>query len=104
MTLSIAQRLTAPFTIFFRNTTGDGGYVCHCCGASRAATFERMNDAFAVANQHLALCRGALRGRPVEGSAVIDGNRYGVVLHQGLMIVALDSVFRSSPKPVRIVA
>jgi hypothetical protein len=42
--------------------------------------------------------------RPVEGVAVIDGREHGVVLREGFMILALPSVFETSPRPVRVVA
>jgi hypothetical protein len=101
---ALTSRPTASFTIFFRTTSGEGGYLCHTCGASCADQFARIGHAFAVANQHLSLCRAAVRHRPLEGSAVIDGKKHAVVLRDGMMIVALDSVFRAGPSPMRVIA
>jgi hypothetical protein len=96
------DRETAAFTIFFRSASGDGGYGCGTCGERRHDTFRRMNDVFAVANQHLFICRASLRHRPVEGLAIVDGRAYAVVLREGLMILALPTVFQASPYPVRM--
>lgn len=100
----IHTRPTAPFTIFYRTLRGEGGYSCETCGARRHDVFLRASDAFAVAAQHLNLCRGALRNRPVEGLAIIDGSTHGVVLREGVMILALHTVFASSGSAVRVVA
>jgi hypothetical protein len=101
---TISSRPTAPFTIFYRTATGDGGYTCQTCGARRHDAFPRASDAFAVASQHLNVCRGALRNRPVEGVAILDGSTHGVVLRDGVMILALHTVFASNGSAVRVVA
>jgi hypothetical protein len=100
----LSSRPTAPFTIFHRSMTGDGGYSCETCGTRRHGTFLRTSDTFAIAAQHLNLCRGALRNRPVEGLAILDGSSHGVVLRDGVMILALHTVFASSRGAVRVVA
>jgi hypothetical protein len=100
----LTSRPTASFTIFFRTISGEGGYLCHACGSSCADRFSRLGHAFAVANQHLSLCRAAVRHRPLEGSAVIDGKKHTVVLRDGMMVVALDSVFGAAPSPMRVIA
>ncbi|HVR38003.1 MAG TPA: hypothetical protein VMU84_02840 [Thermoanaerobaculia bacterium] len=100
----IASRPTAPFTIFYRTATGEGGFTCSTCGMHRHDVFARASDVFAVCTQHLNLCRGALRHRPIEGTAILDGAPHGVVLREGFMILALDSVFASAPRPARVVA
>jgi hypothetical protein len=100
----ITTRPTAPFTIFYRTSSGDGGFACETCGMRSHGTYARVSDAFAVASQHLNLCRGALRNRPVEGLAILDGVTHGVVLREGMMIVALQTVFESARSAVRVVA
>ncbi|MDP9194281.1 MAG: hypothetical protein M3P06_21505 [Acidobacteriota bacterium] len=100
----ISSRPTAPFTIFHRSMTGEGGYSCETCGTRRHGTFLRASDAFAIAAQHLNLCRGALRNRPIEGVAILDGSSHGVVLREGVMTLALHTVFASSRSAVRVVA
>lgn len=90
----VASRPTAPFTIYYRTLSGEGAYHCGVCEMRRHDRFARVSDVFAAATQHLNLCRGALRHRPVEGSAVIDGEMHGVVLREGIMIVALPTLFR----------
>jgi len=104
MNESIAARPTAPFTVFYRTATGEGGFICRSCPVHRNDAFARLGDAFAAAAQHLNLCRAAVRHRPVEGSAIIDGVMHGVVLRDGIMILALDTVFRAAPAPIRVVA
>ena len=101
---SISSRPTAPFLVFYRTATGEGGFICHCCDFHRNGIFPRLSDTFAVAAQHLNLCRAAVRHRPVEGSAIIDGTTHATVLRDGIMILAVDSVFRAAPNPVRVVA
>jgi hypothetical protein len=103
MTESIASRPTAPFTVFYRTATGDGGFICHACPFQRNGTFPRYSDAFAVAAQHLNVCRGAVRHRPVEGDAILDGDMHTVVLREGIMVLAVDAVFRAAPAPLRLV-
>jgi hypothetical protein len=98
------NRPTAPFAIFYRSATGESCFACHACATRRHDTFASARDAFAVAAQHLNLCRGAMLHRPVEGVAFIDGREHGVVLREGFMILALPSVFETSPRPVRVVA
>lgn len=97
-------RVTAPFKVFYRTTTGEGGFGCETCGTRRQGVYVHASDAIAVATQHLNLCRGALRHRPVEGTAFIDGEALGAVLREGLMIVALPTVFAAAPHPVRVIA
>lgn len=97
------QRPTAPFAIFYRSATGETCFVCHACEMRRHDIFASVRDAFAVAAQHLNICRGALQHRPVEGIAVLDGREHGVVLRNGFMILALGTVFEASPRPVRVV-
>lgn len=98
-------RDTAAFTIFFRHLSGEGGYACGKCGERRHDTFPRLSDVFAVTNQHLSICRASLRHRPVEGTAIVDGRAYAVVLREGLMLLALPTVFReASPYPMRMLA
>lgn len=99
----LTSRLTAPFTIFYRTSTGDGGFACIRCGVRRHDAFARASDAFAVATQHLNLCRAPLRHRPVEGVAILDGTTYAAVLQEGIMILALHTVFASAPHPARVV-
>jgi len=99
----LSSRPTAPFTIFHRSMTGEGGYSCETCGTRRHGTFLRSSDPFAIAAQHLNLCRGALRNRPVEGLAILDGTSHGVVLRDGVMILALHTVFASGHSAVRVV-
>ena len=84
--------------------TGEGGYSCEVCRTRRHGTFLRASDVFAIAAQHLNLCRGAVRNRPVEGVAILDGATHGVVLRDGVMILALHTVFASSGSAVRVVA
>ena len=100
----IASRPTAPFLVFYRTVTGEGGFSCRSCALHRNGTFPRLSDAFAIAAQHLNLCRAAVRHRPVEGSAIIDGAMHATVLREGIMILAVDTVFRAAPTPVRVVA
>jgi hypothetical protein len=90
----VASRPTAPFTIFFRTVSGEGGFFCYTCGTRRHDNFSRVSDVFAVASQHLNLCRGALRDRPIEGTAIIDGAPQCAVLRDGFMIVTLPPLFR----------
>jgi hypothetical protein len=98
------MRDTAPFTIFYRTASGEGGYGCQTCGDRRHDRFPRVSDAFAVAAQHLNLCRAALSHRPVEGAAIIDGVLHAVVLRDGIMVLALETVFHSVPGAARVVA
>lgn len=104
MNTSITARPTAPFTVFYRRLSGEGGFICDSCHERRHDAFARASDAFAVAAQHLNVCRGALQHRPVEGTAILDGKKHGVVLRNGIMILALPSVFHSAPYPARVVA
>ena len=97
------MRDTAPFTIFYRTVTGEGGYTCQTCGARRHDTFPRVSDAFAVAAQHLNVCRAALSHRPVEGTAIIDGALQIVVLRDGVMVLTVDTVMKSDSRAVRVV-
>ncbi len=101
---TIATRPTAPFTVMYRAASGEGGFVCRKCSVHRSGIFARLSDPFAVAAQHLNLCRAAVRHRPVEGTAIIDGVMHAVVLREGIMILAVDSVFRVAPLPIRVVA
>ncbi len=98
------DRGTAPFTVFYRRASGEGGFTCDRCGARRHDTFARMGEAFATAAQHLNLCRGTLANRPVEGTAIVDGRKHAVVLRTGIMILALNAVFRGYGQPVRAIA
>src|SRR5262245_11602811 len=98
------SRGTAPLTIFYRTVTGEGGFSCLACNVRRHDTFPRAADVFAVATQHLNICRSALSHRPVEGTALLDGNVHGVVLREGIMVLALNTVFDTSPKPARVVS
>ena len=98
------SRETAPFTIFYRTNTGEGGYSCETCGARRHDNFPRASDAFAVAAQHLNLCRAALSHRPVEGSAIVDGALQTVILRDGIMVLTVDTVFKSDSPAVRVIA
>jgi hypothetical protein len=98
------NRPTAPFAIFYRSVTGESCFACHACAIRRHDTFTSVRDAFAVAAQHLTLCRGAMLHRPVEGVAFIDGREHGLVLREGFMILALPSAFETSPRLVRVVA
>jgi hypothetical protein len=97
-------RATAPFVVFYRTLTAEGGYTCETCGMRRHDSFARAADAFAAAAQHLNLCRAALRHRPIEGSAIIDGTKHAAVLRKGIMILALEPVFAAAPWPVRVIA
>lgn len=102
---ALRTRPTAPFTIFYRTLSADGGYACHTCSARRHDTFPRASDVFAVAAQHLNLCRAALRHRPVEGTAIIDGVTHGVVLRESILLLTLHSVFEpGGAAPARVVA
>lgn len=96
-------RATAPFNVFYRKATSEGGFGCETCGTRQHGVYLRASDAIAVATQHLNLCRGALRHRPIEGTAIIDGETFGAVLREGLMIVALPTVFAAAPRPIRVV-
>jgi hypothetical protein len=100
----ISSRPTAPFTIFHRTVSADGGYTCETCGTRRHGAFPHLSDLFAIASQHLNLCRGSVRNRPVEGLAILDGVTHGVVLRDGVMILALHSVFGNTPGAVRVFA
>lgn len=100
----ITQRPTAPFTVFYRTESGEGGYVCESCGARRHDTFPKIEDAFAVAAQHLNLCRAALQHRPVEGIALIDGEQRGVVLRNGIMVLTLEPVFGMQASAIRVIS
>jgi hypothetical protein len=104
MSDAIATRPTAPFTVFYRTATGEGGFICRLCSIHRNDVFPVVSDAFAVAAQHLNLCRAVLRHRPVEGTALIDGATHAVVLREGIMILAVDAVFNAVPFPVRVIA
>ena len=104
MTATIESRPTAPFTVYYRTATGEGGFACRACAVHRTDTFPRAADAFAVATQHLNLCRASVRHRPVEGSAIIDGTLHTVVLREGIMILAVGSVFQSAPAPMRLIS
>lgn len=96
------DRETAPFTLFYRSRTREGGYGCDTCHLRRHDTFGRLSDVSAVAMQHLNICRGALRHRPIEGTALVDGTTYGVVLREGVMILALPTTFCTVPYPTRL--
>jgi hypothetical protein len=98
------MRDSAPFTIFYRTSSGEGGYTCQTCNCRRHDTFPRATDAFAVAAQHLNVCRAALSHRPVEGVAIVDGAKRDVVLRDGIMVLAMETVFRSTSSAVRVVA
>ena len=98
------RRDSAPFTIFYRTVSGEGGFTCQSCGARRHDTFPRVIDAFAVAAQHLNVCRAALSHRPVEGIAIIDGALQVVVLRDGVMVLTVDTVFKSDSRAVRVIA
>jgi len=98
------RRDSAPFTIFYRTVSGEGGFTCQSCGARRHDTFPRVSDAFAVAAQHLNVCRAALSHRPVEGIAIIDGALQVVVLRDGVMVLTVDTVFKSDSRAVRVIA
>lgn len=100
----ISDRPTAPFTVFYRTASGEGGFICELCSARRHGTFARVNDVFAVAAQHLNVCRAAVNHRPVEGIAIVDGERHGVVLRNGIMVVSLEAVFGMNASAVRVVA
>jgi hypothetical protein len=104
MTEAVTTRATAPFTVFYRTISGEGGYSCQTCNVRRHDSFPRAADAFAVAAQHLNVCRAALRHRPLEGTALLDGATHAVVLRDGIMILALNTVFETSPRPRRVVA
>lgn len=101
---SVATRPTASFTIFHRISSGDGGFTCDTCGLRRHGTFPRAADVFAVASQHLNLCRGALHNRPIEGVAIVNGTKHCAVLRNGIMIIALPTVFDHTNSAVRVVA
>ncbi len=98
------MRPSAPFTIFYRTATGEGGFTCQTCGARRHDAFPRASDAFAVAAQHLNVCRAALSHRPVEGIAIIDGTLQVAVLRDGVMVLTVDTVFHSESRAVRVIA
>jgi len=98
------RRDSAPFTIFYRTVSGEGGFTCQSCGARRHDNFPRVSDAFAVAAQHLNVCRAALSHRPVEGIAIIDGALQVVVLRDGVMVLTVDTVFKSDSRAVRVIA
>lgn len=100
----ITQRPTAPFVIFYRTASGEGGFSCQRCSVSRSDSFSRASDVFAVAAQHLNICRSAMRHRPIEGTAIIDGRAQAAVLREGILVVSLKTVFRAGPLPVRVVA
>src|SRR5436305_3379284 len=97
------MRDSAPFTIFYRTASGEGGYGCQTCGCRRHDRFPRVADAFAVAAQHLNLCRAALSHRPVEGAAIIDGALLIVVLRDGVMVLTVDTVMKSDSRAIRVV-
>jgi hypothetical protein len=86
------MRDAAPFTIFYRTASGEGGYGCQTCGARRHDRFPRISDAFAAAAHHLSVCRAAVCDQPVEGVALIDGDLRPVVLREGIMVLALEHV------------
>ena len=98
------MRDSAPFTIFYRTSSGEGGYTCQTCNSRRHDTFPRASDAFAVAAQHLNVCRAALSHRPVEGAAIVDGDMHAVVLRDGIMVLAMKTLFRNASSAVRVVA
>jgi len=100
----MTMRDTAPFTIFYRTVSGEGGFTCQTCGIRRHDTFPRVTDAFAVAAQHLNVCRAALSHRPVEGTAIVDGVMRAVVLRDGIMVLSLETVFESVPGAARVIA
>jgi len=45
-----------------------------------------------------------LRPALFEGVVRIDGATHGVVLREGIMTLALNTVFEASPRPARVVA
>jgi hypothetical protein len=100
----LSARPTAPFTIFHRTLSAEGGYTCETCGTRKHGTFSTVSEVFAMASQHLNLCRGLLRNRPVEGTAILNGVQHGVVLREGVMVLALHSVFGNDPGAVRVFA
>ena len=97
------SRATAPFTIFFRTASGEGGYACATCGVRRHDAFARLSDVFAAANQHLNFCRAALRHRPIEGTALVDGNTYAAILRDGFIVLALPTTFAGGGYPMRVI-
>lgn len=91
---------SAPFTVFYRMGSGDGGFICRSCGLHESGVFARISGAFSTAAQHLDRCRAALQS-PFEGIAIVDGVRHPVVLRQGVMILAIDPV-PSQPAPIGV--
>lgn len=98
------DRPTAPFTVFHRAMTGEGGFSCRRCGVLRHGSFGRVSDAFAVATQHLLICRADLQGRLLEGTAILDGRTHAAILREGIMLVSLEPVFATGQSAVRLIA
>ncbi len=93
-----------PFTVFYRNATGEGGFVCRACRIRQRDVFPRLRDVCAVAAQHLTECQRMGGQRAIEGRAVIDGVINPIVLREGLMVLAVDSDMRVAPQRLRGVA
>lgn len=55
------------YLIFYRRSSGDGGYLCRAC------------------------------------TAIVDGKSHGLVLREGVMLIALHTIFDAKPSPVRAV-
>lgn len=94
----------ASFTVFYRAYSGEGGYICRSCEVYRNSTFSSVVDAFALAVQHLNTCQSVVPPQPREGTAIVNGDRHPLVFHEGVMILAVNVVFRASPpSPLRLV-
>lgn len=98
---AIRIRPTVPFTVFHRSDRSEGGYSCHACGIYRTGTFVRRTDVFAFALQHLRDCSSLSRYRSTEGKAILDGKAHAVVLREGYLIVAIDTVVETPGRVAR---
>jgi hypothetical protein len=101
---SIDSRPTAPFLVFYRSGSGEGGFRCRRCKEVRHGSFERVADVFALATQHLLVCRADRRDRVVEGTALLDGQTHTVLLRDGVMVLSLEPVFAGGQGALRVIA
>jgi hypothetical protein len=97
----LATRPTATFRLFFRTRSGEGGYSCGSCGTRHHDIFMRLSHLASLVATHLRFCRAVVQHRPVEGSAIIDGVMHAVVLRDGLLVVALGTVFEAARPAIR---
>ena len=103
MNIHVEARSTAPFTVFYRASSSDGGFVCRRCNVYRNDIFARLGDLCAIAAQHLNICRAEARYRPIEGTAIINGVMHAAILRDGVLVITVAVVFRPAPPRLRLV-